>query len=79
MSNRNLISSATMPKLLTPSEAAELLGLDNYRTLAVWRCVRRYDLPFVKVGRKVMYRVDDVMSFIDRRTIRQSGRAQAQP
>ena len=30
------------------------------RTLAVWRCTGRYDLPFVKVGRSVRYRKSDL-------------------
>ena len=37
-------------------------------TLAVWRSTKRYNLPYVKIGRKVMYRLSDVYRFIDQRT-----------
>ena len=33
-------------------------------TLAVWRCTGRFNLPFVKVGRAVRYRREDVEAFI---------------
>ena len=31
-------------------QAAEILNVTP-GTLSVWRCVRRYDLPYVKIGR----------------------------
>ena len=42
-------------------------------TLSVWRSTGRYDLPFVKIGRKVRYRLGDVMDFIARRTMTHTG------
>ena len=53
-------------QLLTPEQAAEILGV-TYQTLAVWRSTGRYNLPFVKVGRRVMYRAIDVEAFIKER------------
>lgn len=50
-------------KLLMPSEVADLLGVTT-QTLAVWRCERRYVLPYVKVGSYVRYRPADVDQFI---------------
>lgn len=50
--------------LLTPKKAAETLGV-AIGTLAVWRCTARYPLPFVKIGRRVMYREQDISDFID--------------
>lgn len=55
-----------MSKLLTPAQAAELLGI-SVDTLSTWRCKKRYDLPYVKVGRSVKYREDDVHAFIESR------------
>jgi len=52
-------------KLLCGKEVAEFLGIKE-NTLAVWRCNKRYDLPFVKVGRLVKYRKSDLMLFIER-------------
>lgn len=51
--------------LLTPSQAAEILGV-TIGTLAVWRCTARYPLPFVKIGRRVKYRLNDINNFIEK-------------
>jgi hypothetical protein len=53
---------------LTPSETAAILGIKS-ETLSVWRCTRRYALPFVKIGKKVFYRGADIQKFIESRTI----------
>ena len=53
--------------LLTPGEAAEILGV-KVDTLTVWRSTKRYPLPFVRVGRSIKYKVEDVLSFIEART-----------
>lgn len=37
-------------------------------TLAVWRTTGRYGLPFVKVGRNVRYRKEDVLAWLESRT-----------
>jgi hypothetical protein len=52
--------------LLPPSEVSKIIGVD-VKTLAVWRCTKRYALPFCKIGRSVMYRPDDVQAFINGR------------
>jgi hypothetical protein len=52
-----------LTRLLTRFEAARFLGVAP-NTLAVWACTNRYSLPFVKVGRKVMYRLSDLEAFI---------------
>ena len=54
-------------RLLTRREAAELLGVAE-QTLAVWHCLGRYDLPVVKVGRSVRYRLSDLMTWLESRT-----------
>lgn len=59
--------SKLMFNKLTPAEAAEALGVTT-GTLAVWRCTKRYQLPFVKVGSKIFYRTEDIQSFLDNRT-----------
>ena len=53
-------------KLLTPDEVANNLGVTTH-TLAVWRSTGRYNLPYVKSGRLVRYREDDVQAFIESR------------
>jgi excisionase family DNA binding protein len=54
--------------LLTTPEAAGLLRTTP-QTLEVWRCTKRYPLPYVKVGRNVRYRKSALLAFIASRTI----------
>jgi len=63
-----VIKNQTEDPLLPPPEAAEYLGV-TVRTLSVWRCVGRYNIPFIKVGRLVKYRKSALDAFLDRRTI----------
>ena len=51
-------------KLLTALEAAEMLGVAP-QTLASWRSTGRLRLPFVKIGRLVRYREEDICQFIE--------------
>ena len=59
---------ATRPKLLTEAEAADYLSVEP-QTLCTWRCTRRYNLPYIKVGRLVRYRPEDVEAFLESRTV----------
>jgi excisionase family DNA binding protein len=61
----------TQSHLLTRREAAEYLGITE-STLSVWACVKRYRLPYVKVGRLVKYRRADLDAFIAQRTVNQT-------
>jgi hypothetical protein len=51
--------------LLSREETAAFLGI-QVNTLAVWALHQRYPLPYVKVGRRVKYRLSDVLSFIEK-------------
>ena len=53
--------------LLDDVSAAEILEVTT-GTLAVWRCTGRYNLPFIKIGRKVRYRRSDLDAWLDART-----------
>lgn len=53
----------TITKLLTPQDVATLLQV-SVETLNVWRCTKRYNLPYIKAGRLVRYRAEDVGAFI---------------
>jgi Helix-turn-helix domain len=55
-------------RLCSPPSAASILGVTK-DTLAIWRCTKRYQLPYVKIGRKVFYRFSDLQKFIQRRTV----------
>lgn len=58
--------------LIAPKAVAALLGI-SAGTLTVWRSTARYHLPYVKVGRRVMYRPEDVQAFIEHRTLTHTG------
>ena len=62
------LNATTRPKLLTEAEAADYLSVEP-QTLCAWRSTRRYNLPFIKVGRLVRYRPEDVEAFLESRTI----------
>ena len=53
---------------LNRKDAAVYLGVAP-STLAVWSCTGRYNLPYVKVGRLVQYRIADLDHFISSRTV----------
>ncbi len=56
------------PGRINSIEAAKILGV-SVDTLAVWRCTKRYPLPYIKMGRKVFYRIADLEKFIESRTV----------
>jgi len=56
------------PRLLTPAQTAEILGI-KIETLATWRCTNRYALKYVRVGRVIRYRAADVEAFLESRTV----------
>jgi len=62
---------ATSKELLDERQAAAKLQVTP-GTLSVWRSTGRYALPFIKVGRKVRYRVSELDLWLERRT-RESG------
>lgn len=49
--------------LLSNDEAAEYLGVTP-RTLEVWRCTKRQQIPYIKVGRLVKYRKTDLDAWL---------------
>lgn len=55
--------------LLDTEQAAGYLGVTS-KTLEVWRSTKRYNIPFIKVGRLVKYRKSALDAFLESRTIR---------
>ena len=62
-----VIRNQSPDPLFTPYEASEYLGVSQ-DTLSVWRCVGRYNIPFIKVGRLVKYRKSSLDAFLESRT-----------
>lgn len=61
-----------MTDLMTPKQAAEALGVTQ-GTLMVWRSTKRYPLDYVKVGRLVRYRPEDIRQFLNLRKVAGAG------
>lgn len=53
--------------LLTRQQAADFLGC-KASTLAIWKCTKRYPLPYVKIGKNVRYKLSDLIEFIKNNT-----------
>lgn len=62
--------------LLTEDEAAARLNVQP-STLAAWRLRGHPDLPFVRVGRCVRYRPQDIAVFIASHLRRSTGKGRA--
>jgi excisionase family DNA binding protein len=58
----------TQPNLHDNEQAAAHIGVTP-RTLEVWRCVKRHDFPYIKVGRLVKYRLTDLDAWLESRTV----------
>ena len=52
------------PHLLTAEQAASILNV-KVHTLCCWRSTQRIALPYVKVGRCVRYRSEDIRAFVE--------------
>ncbi len=57
--------SQSKPTLHDTPSAALFLGTKP-NTLAIWRSTQRYQLPYLKVGRKVYYDERDLLAFLER-------------
>ena len=67
--NRNSESVRnTKPVLWDEKQAADYLGL-NHKTLTARRTNKRYPLRYIKCGRLVRYRPEDVEAFLEERTV----------
>jgi len=53
---------------LTPPQAAEFLGV-SVGTLEVWRCTKRYAIPYLKCGRLVRYKRSALVEWLESRTV----------
>ena len=65
-------------RALNPREAAAFLGVSHI-SLAIWRCKKRYALPYLRVGNRIFYELKDLEAFKKRRKVhpRPSRRARA--
>ena len=50
-------------ELFATAQAASYLGCTE-KTLEVWRCTKRHQIPYLKIGRLVRYRKADLDAFL---------------
>lgn len=56
------------PVLLSTEDAAIYLGI-SARTLETWRCKQKYNIPYVKIGSVVRYKISDLDNYISNNTV----------
>ncbi len=56
---RQIGPQSARSQFVTTAQAAEILGIAE-GTLTTWRCTRRTELPYLKVGRCVRYKRSDI-------------------
>ena len=56
------------PSLLDEREAGEVIRVKP-STLSVWRCTKKYNLPYVKMGGRVYYVLADLLAFVESRRV----------
>ena len=67
------MATAIFPSpLVDEKRATEILGLAA-GTLSVWRCTKRYPLAYLKIGRSVRYRIEDLERFMESRRVEPNG------
>lgn len=54
--------------LITSKQAANILHIAE-QTLAMWRCKKIPHVPWIKIGRKVLYDKNHVLSYINDNTV----------
>lgn len=55
-----------MNKIMTPAQAAKFLGVSE-SFLSNSRCTGRHNIPYFKLGKKVAYREDDLLTWLESR------------
>jgi len=63
-----MATATCQPDLLTTQQAAEFLGVSP-GSLEVWRCTKRYGIPYLKVGSRVRYRRADLERWLESRVV----------
>jgi DNA-binding transcriptional MerR regulator len=58
--------------LINTKQAAEILGVAT-ATLTFWRSTGSQEVPFKKIGGRVLYRVEDLDKWLDKRTYHHTG------
>lgn len=49
-------------------QAAELIGVSS-ATLATWRCTKKEQIPYYKIGNKVFYKTEHILAWIETKKV----------
>lgn len=66
ISNNNIVKIPTDKIFISPKELSKYINI-SVGTLAVWRTNRTYDLPYVKIGGRIMYPAQQVNEWLTTR------------
>lgn len=55
--------------LITRNELAEMLGISR-GTIDVWVSTKRVNIPFVRIGKAIRYRISDVLAYLEKNTVK---------
>ncbi len=61
-----------IPVNLSPAQTSKVLDT-SINTLAMWRVTGRYNLPYVKVSRRVAYPLSAIAEFLLKREVSHTG------
>lgn len=50
--------------LLSTAQVADITG-NTVSTLNTWRCTRKVNIPYIKIGKTVRYRLSDVLEYLE--------------
>ncbi|NCB49574.1 MAG: DNA-binding protein [Alphaproteobacteria bacterium] len=53
-----------MTKYLNQKQAAEILGI-RIQTLNQWRCSKKQNIPYIKIGRVILYPENQFFNFLN--------------
>ena len=62
----------SFPVNLSPVQTGKVLDT-SVTTLSIWRSTGRYNLPYVKISRRVAYPLSAIAEFLLKREIRHTG------
>ena len=54
--------------LLSTEQLADLTG-NKKSTLITWRCTKTVQIPYIKIGKTVRYRLSDVLSWLKKNEV----------
>lgn len=58
----------TISKFLSFKQVADILNTSE-ATLSLWRCLNRHEIPYFKIGSKVLYAKEDLQKWLPKHCV----------